>query len=144
MFKADFKWEWTAVQQAALDKLAQGMISATHLSAIDPRQAYQLYMEASKDCAGATLGRRLGHRKYKGHLPPVAVMSRKMQSAETQYPIQEQELLVILLALKQWFHFLQGPQQVHVHTDHESLRYLKTCPRPFLPQQAHWSQFLEE
>ena len=34
--------------------------------------------------------------------------------------------------------------QVHVHTDHESPRYLKTCPRPLTPRQARWSQFLEE
>ena len=40
---------------------------------------------------------------------------------ETRYPIREQELLAIVLALKQWFHLLRGPQQVHVHTDHESL-----------------------
>ena len=33
---------------------------------------------------------------------------------------------------------------MHVHTDHESFRYLKTCPRPLTPQQARWSQFLEE
>ena len=71
-------------------------------------------------------------------------MSRKMQSAETRYPIREQELLAIGLALKQWFHLLRGPQQVHVHTDYESLRYLKTCPRPLTPRQACWSQFLQE
>ena len=49
-----------------------------------------------------------------------------------------------MLALKQWFHLLRGPQQVHVNTDHESLRYLKTCPRRLTPGQARWSQFLEE
>ena len=49
-----------------------------------------------------------------------------------------------MLALKQWFHQLRGPQQVHVHTDHERLRYLKICPRPLTPRQARWSWFLEE
>ena len=33
---------------------------------------------------------------------------------------------------------------MHVHTDHESLRYLKTCPRPLTPRHARWSQFPEE
>ena len=33
---------------------------------------------------------------------------------------------------------------MHVHTDHESLRYLKTCPRPLTPRQARWSKFREE
>ena len=36
MLTADFEWEWTAVHQAAFDKLKQALISATHLSAIDP------------------------------------------------------------------------------------------------------------
>ena len=49
MFKADFEWELTAVHQASFDKLKQAMISATHLSAIDPRQPYHLYTDALKD-----------------------------------------------------------------------------------------------
>ena len=144
MLKADLEWDWTAVHQASFDKLRQAMINATHLNAIDPRQAYHLYTDASKDCLAATLAQRCAHGKYKGHLRPIAFMSRKMQPAETRYPIREQELLAIVLALKQWFHLLRGPQQVHVHTDHKSLRCLKTCPRPPTPRQAHWSQFLEE
>ena len=46
-------------------------------------------------------------------------MSRKMQPAETRYPIREQELLAIVFALKQWLHLLRGLQQVYVHTDQE-------------------------
>ena len=134
MFKADFEWEWMAVHQASLDKLKQEMINATHVSAIDPRQPYHLYTDAWKDCVGATLAQRCAHGKYKGHLRPIAFMSRKMQPAETRYPIREQELLAIVLAFKQWFHLTRGPQQVHVHTDHESLRYLKICPRPLTPR----------
>ena len=144
MFKADFEWEWTAVHQASFDKLKQAMINATHLIAIDPRQPYHLYTDALKDCVGASLAQRCAHGKYEGHLRPLAFMSRKMQPAQTLYPIREQELLAILLALKQWFHLLRGPQQVHVHTDRESLRYLKMCPRPLTSRQARWSQFLEE
>ena len=144
MFKAVFEWECTAVHQASFDKLKQAIINATHLSAIDPRQPYHLYTDASKDCVAATLGQQCAHGKYKGHLRRIAFMLRKMQPAKTRYPIREQELLAIVLALKQWFHLLRGPQQVHVHTDQESLGYPKTCPRPLTPRQARWSQFLEE
>ena len=132
------------MHQASFDKPKQAIINATHLSAINTAQPYPLYTDALKDCVGATLAQPCAHGKYKGHLQPIAFMSRKMQPAETRYPIREQELLAIMLALKQWFHLLRGPQQVHVHTDHESLRYLKTCPRPLAPRQARWSQFLEE
>ena len=144
MFKADFDWEWTAVHQASFDKLKQAMINATHLSAIDPQEPYSLYTAASKDCVGATLAQRCAHGKYKGHLRPIAFMSRKMQPSKTRYPIPEQDLLATVLALKRWFHLLRGPQQVHVHTDDESLLYLNTCPRPLTPGQERWSQVLEE
>ena len=33
---------------------------------------------------------------------------------------------------------------MHVHTDQESLRYLKTCPQPLTPRQARRSKFLEK
>ena len=143
-FKADFEWVWTAVHQASFDNLKQAIINAAHLSVIDPRQPHHLYTDASKDCVGATLAQRCTHGKYKGHLRPIAFMSRKMQPAETRYPIREQQLLAIVLALKQWFHLLRGPQQVHVQTDDERLRYLKICRRLLTPRQARWSQFLEE
>ena len=87
MIKADVEWEWTAVHQASFDNLMQAMINATHLSAIDPRQPYHLYTDALKDCEGATLAQRCAQRTYKGHLCPIAFMSRKMQPAETRYPI---------------------------------------------------------
>ena len=117
------------------------MISAAHLSAIDPKQPYHLYTDASKGCLGA---KQCAHRKYKGHLRPIAFMSLKMQCADTRYPTREQELLAIVLAVKRRLHLLQGRQQVHVHTHHKSFRYLKTCLQPLAPRQARWSQFLRE
>ena len=104
MFRADFEWEWTAVHQISCDKLKQAMINATHLSSIDPQEPYHLYTDAWKDCVGATLAQQCAHGKYKGHLPPIAFMSQKMQPAETRTPIREQELLAIVLALKQRCH----------------------------------------
>ena len=95
------------------------MINATDLSAINPRQPYHMYTDASKDRVGATLAQGCAHGKHKGHLRPIAFMSRKMQFAETPYPIREQERLAIVLALKQWCDLLRGPQQVHVNTDHQ-------------------------
>ena len=95
------------MHQAAFDKVKQAIIKATHLSAIDPRQLYHLYTDASKDCVGATLAQRCAHGKYKGDLRPIAFVSRKMQSSETRYLIREQELLAIVLALKQWFNFFE-------------------------------------
>ena len=63
MFKADCQWGWTAVHQAAFNKQKQAIINATHWSAIDPRQPYHLYTDASKDCMAATLAQRCAHEK---------------------------------------------------------------------------------
>ena len=52
------------MHQAAFDKLKQAMINATHLRAIDPRQPYHLYRDASKDGVGASLEQRCAHGKY--------------------------------------------------------------------------------
>ena len=81
-----------AVHQAIFDKLKRATINGTHLSAIDARQPYQLYTDASKDCVGAMLAQMCAYGKYKGHLRAIAFMTRKMQPAETGYPIREQEL----------------------------------------------------
>ena len=70
------------------------------------QQLYRLYTDASKDCVGATLAQQFSHAKCKGHFRPIAFTSRKMQSAETRYPIREQELLATVLALKQRFDLL--------------------------------------
>ena len=37
----------------------------------------QSHATASKDCVGAMLAQQCAHGKYKGHLRPVAFMSRK-------------------------------------------------------------------
>ena len=86
MFNADCQREWTAVHQAAFDKLKQAIISATHLMLLTPGSG-TICTDALKDCVWATLVERCAHGKYKGHLRPIAFMSRKLQPAETGYPI---------------------------------------------------------
>ena len=68
MYKADFEWEWTAVHEAAFDKLNRAMINATHRSAIHPQQPYHPYTDALKDFTGAMPAQKCAHGKFKGHL----------------------------------------------------------------------------
>ena len=54
---------------------------------------------------------------------PVAYFSRKMIPAETQYKIQDVELLAIVEAFKTWRHYLEGcKHKVFVLTNHNNLR----------------------
>ena len=85
MFKADFEWEWTAVHQASFNKLRQAMINATHLSAIDPRQPYDLYTDASKDCVGATLAQQCAYGKYIFDLLPSCREKCSLPKPDTRF-----------------------------------------------------------
>jgi RNase H-like domain found in reverse transcriptase len=55
----------------------------------------------------------------------VAFASRKLSSAETNYPVHERELLAIVYALKEWRQYLHGSRFV-IKTGHHPLRYLDT------------------
>ena len=69
-------------------------------------------------------------------------MSKKLSDAETRYPTHEQELLAIIVALKEWRHYVHG-NKFRVITDHHSLKWIKSQPR-LSRRQARWSEFLQE
>jgi len=123
LFRKDVPWSWTPACQQAFVDLKAALLRATGLGHIDPKQSYHLYTDASKDCIGATLAQRVTVGIHKGHLRPVAFMSRKMNAAECRYPVREQELLAIHAALKHWQHWI-GQISLALDTDHESLQYL--------------------
>jgi RNase H-like domain found in reverse transcriptase len=56
---------------------------------------------------------------------PVAFSSRKLSSAEKNYPVHERDLLSIVYALKEWRPYLHGSRFV-IKIDHCPLRYLDT------------------
>jgi hypothetical protein len=69
-------------------------------------------------------------------------MSKKMLDAETRYPIHEQELLAIIVALKSWRHYLMGSKfTITIMSDHKSLTQFKTQPQ-LSGRQARWQDVL--
>ena len=74
-------------------------------------------MDASDTMIRAVLSQKdeLGDR-------PVAYESRRMTTAEENYPIHEEEMLAIIHALKVWRVYLEG-QKFLIKTDHKSLTY---------------------
>ena len=75
-------------------------------------------------------------------LHPVAYWSRKLEPAEVNYSMGEQEMLTIVCAFAQWRHYLEGARhQVLVLTDHLNLWFFMTMM--MLNQwQAHWAEKL--
>jgi len=102
-----------------------------------PALPYDIATDASGFAVGATLSQDQGRG-----LQPIAFLSQKMNAAQRNYPVHEQELLAVVAALKQWRHYLMGAR-FRVATDHKSLVYLRTQPH-LSPRQTRWLEFLEQ
>jgi hypothetical protein len=95
------------------------------------------------DASGFATGAVLQQDRGKG-LQPVAYLSKKMLDAETRYPVHEQELLAIIVALKAWRHYLMGPKfRITVKTDHKSLQHFVTQPQ-LSSRQVRWQEILAD
>ena len=72
----------------------------------------------------------------------IAYESRKLNSAELNYPVHEKELLAVIHSLKAWRHYLLGVR-LKIQIDHESLKYLLIQPH-LSRRQCRWMEFLQE
>ncbi|MGH2639958.1 MAG: reverse transcriptase domain-containing protein, partial [Rhabdochlamydiaceae bacterium] len=133
----DKRFEWNEVEKAAFKRLKEAISSAPVLIIPDDKLPYVVTADASGCAMGATLSQDQG----KG-LQPIAFLSHKMNDAEKNYPVHEQELLAVICALREWRHYLHG-RKFKVITDHQSLRYLQTQPH-LSPRQVRWSEFLQD
>ena len=72
---------------------------------------------------------------------PIAFESKKLDSAQRRYTVQERELFAVIHALKTWRHYLYGNHFV-VTTNHESLKYF--CDQQDLKgRQAPWADLIQ-
>jgi hypothetical protein len=130
-------FEWTDQQQKAFEQLKKAVSTAPVLILPDKKLPFVVQTDASGVAVGASLNQDQG----KG-LQPVAFLSQKLQSAEARYPVHEQELLAVIVALKKWRHYLHGTK-VLVQTDHKSLIYLQSQPH-LSNRQLRWMEFLAQ
>lgn len=76
-------------------------------------------------------------------LHPCAFFSRQLTPAERNYGVGNRELLAVVLALKEWRHWLEGASQPFLAwSDHKNLSYLRSArrlnSRLSLLQQRFW------
>lgn len=91
------------------------------------------------DASDFALGAVLFQYGDDGRPHPTAFYSRKLTSAELNYPVYDKELLAIVVSLKQWRPFLlSSPFPITVFTDHQNLQYW-TASRTLNRRQARWS-----
>ena len=70
---------------------------------------------------------QLGQHNENGKLYPIAFFSKKLSSAQLNYPIYNKELLAIVEAFKEQRLYLSGiVEPIKVYTDYKNLRYFTT------------------
>lgn len=130
-------WTWRAEQQAAFQKLKEAMSTAPVLAYLDESLPFVIAADASDLAVGAVLQQDQG----KG-LQPIAYFSRKLHGAELNWSTHEKEALAQVLALKEWWCYVEGVQFV-LETNHSPLRYLQTQPQ-LSRKQARWLEFFQQ
>jgi hypothetical protein len=128
---------WAEEHQRAFQDLKQALVTAPVIHPPDLQQPFTVTTDASGFAVGAVLSQ--GEHP---DLRTIAYESRKMSSAERNYPVHDKEMLAVMYALKKWRHYLKG-SHVTIITDHKSLEYFATQPN-LSERQARWMGQLAE
>jgi hypothetical protein len=130
-------WSWSAEHDAAVIALKNALLTSPVLIRPDQNKQFLVATDASNFATGASLEQNddAGERR------PVAFFSHSLNPAERNYETYERELLAIVLALRTWWHYLQGSAfTVECYTDHRPLvSFMLHQERGRL---VRWQQFL--
>ncbi|KAJ9536645.1 hypothetical protein OSB04_un000194 [Centaurea solstitialis] len=72
---------------------------------------------------------------------PIAYFSEKLKGAQLNYSTYDKELYALVRSLQTWQHYLR-PKEFVIHTDHESLKYLKGQGK-LSRRHIKWVEFIE-
>jgi len=79
-----------------------------------------------------------------GKIHPVRFVSRKLNPAELNYNVYNNEMLAVVFSLHRNHHYLQrADHKTTIFSDHQNLRYFKT-PILLNRSQARWSEELKQ
>ena len=110
LLKKDKKFEWTNDCQKAFDELKKKFTEELVLMMPDQTKPFQIKMDASKYATGAVLTQLDSN----GNRHPISFISKTFSLMECNYEIYDRELLAIVCALTEWWHYIQGSS----HTTH--------------------------
>ena len=113
--KKNVPFVWGKAKQNAFDELKRRLTQAPLLVLPDFTQTFEIECDASGIGIGGVL-------MQNGR--PVAYHSEKLDGARLNYPIYDKELFALVRVLQVWQHYLWPPEFI-IHSDHESLKYLK-------------------
>ena len=130
--KKDVGFHWGEKQQVAFDTLKEKLTSALILALPNFDLAFELECDASGIGIGAVL---------KQNNKPIAYFSEKLKGAQLNYSVYDKELYALVRSLQTWQHYL-WPKEFVIHSDHESLKYLKGQGK-LSKRHAKWVEFIE-
>jgi hypothetical protein len=116
LLEKDAKFKWSEDYEEAFLTLKKLLTTAPVLAQPNIEKPFDVYCDASGTDIGGVLMKD-------GHV--IAYASRQLRRHEEHYPTHDLELLVVVHALKVRRHYLLG-NQMHIYTDHKSLKYLFT------------------
>jgi hypothetical protein len=131
-------FQWGEEQSAAFEELKRRVTTAPVLAYPDPDKPFTVTADASDYAIGAVLSQDQG----KG-LQPIAVYERQLSPPECNYPTHDKEMLALIVALKQWRHYLMSGLRHQAYTDHCALKHFASQPN-LSPRQTRWMGTLQE
>ena len=139
LLKKDKKFEWTSDCQMAFNELKKRFTEEPVLMMPDQTKPFQIETDASKYTTAV-----LTQLDSNGNWHPISFISKTFSPTEHDYEIYDRELLAIICALTEWWHYIQGSSHTTtVLSDHKNLTYY--CEAQKLNrQQARWSLYLSE
>jgi hypothetical protein len=105
-----------------------------------PDEFYLYQLEANN--SNRAIGAVLSQQGTDGEWCPIAFYSKSLNDIQWNYVIHNKEMLVIVCALEEWQHFLQGVQHpVKIWTDHKDLEYFQKSQK-LNRRQVWWCLYL--
>jgi hypothetical protein len=126
-------YEWTPRHETSFQKLKERLTTTLVLTMPDMEKLFLIYCEASGQGLGCVL-------MQEGHV--VVYASRQLRKHEEKYPTNDMELVVVVLALKIWRHYIIG-KRCEVYLDHKSLKYIFTQSDLNLSQRR-WLELIKD
>lgn len=117
LLKEGLKYEWSQNCEIAFGKVKAILTQRPIFRTPDFNKPFMLAVDASNVGAGSVL-----LQEHKGINFPVCYYSKKLSSAQCNYSTIEKELLSLILALKHFSVYINGPIVVYKH--HHPLKFL--------------------
>jgi len=119
--------------------LKQSVTAAPVLISPDLTRSFCIEADSSNFATGAVLS-QVSAEDEKWH--PVTFLSKSLSPIERNYEIHDKEMLAIIQALLEWWHFVEGAEHsCEIWTDHKNLEYFMTA-KQLNQKQARWSLYL--